>query len=61
MVIGLISFMTDSQTTKESEGLGGIISSPETRSIIAKQSIEIIKNHPVYKSYFSEFAEKLFK
>ena len=59
MLIGLVSFMTDSQETKDSEGLAGIKRSREDRQTIAKASIEVVKNHPIYKQYFSEFSTEL--
>ena len=55
MLIGLVSFMTDSQETKDSEGLAGIKMSREDRQTIAKKSNEIVKNHEIYKHYFIEF------
>jgi len=59
MLIGLVSFMTDSQETKDSEGLAGIKRSREDRQTIAKASIELVKNHQIYKQYFSEFSTEL--
>jgi len=59
MLIGLVSFMTDSQETKDSEGLAGIKRSREDRQTIAKASIEVVKNHQIYKQYFSEFSTEL--
>jgi ubiquitin-protein ligase len=59
MLIGLVSFMTDSQETKDSEGLAGIKRSREDRQTIAKASIEVVKNHPIYKQYFAEFSTAL--
>lgn len=60
MLIGLVSFMTDSQETKESEGIAGIKVSKEEKQIIARLSIENIKNNEIYKNYFTEFKDILF-
>ena len=60
MLIGLISFMTDSQELKESEGIAGIKVSKEEKQIIANKSIQNIKNNEIYINYFTEFADILF-
>lgn len=54
MLAGLISFMTDSQDTIESKGLGGITLTTNERKKIAIDSIEEIKNNDIYKRYFKD-------
>jgi ubiquitin-conjugating enzyme E2 J1 len=64
MLAGLISFMTDSQDTIESKGLGGITMTTSERQKIAINSIDEIKTNEIYKRYFQnnfDFDNILFK
>jgi ubiquitin-protein ligase len=52
MCAGLISFMTDSQDTTESKGIGGISMSKEQRQTLAKESVNVIKNSVIFNQFF---------
>ena len=56
----LISFMTDSDISSESKGIGQIICSKKERQIIAKESQIILKTHPIIIKYFKEYINKIF-
>jgi ubiquitin-protein ligase len=55
MLTGLVSFITDSQDTVESQGLGGIKTSKEEKEKICKKSFDIVQKHEIFKSYFTSF------
>lgn len=59
MCSGLISFMTDSTETIESQGIGKISSTPEYKKDIANKSIQYIKENEIvfdiFNNLFSEY------
>ena len=63
MCCGLISFMTDDASKKESQGIGGINSTIEYKKQIAKESRNYIKNNiiifDIFEKYFKEYFEVL--
>ena len=54
VIVGLISFFTTEDNT-----VGSISTSHAERERIAKASKEKIKNHPVFKSHFKDFAHNI--
>ena len=63
MCCGLISFMTDDTSKKESAGIGKIDSTPEYKKQVAKESRNYIKNNKIvfdiFEKYFKEYYDVL--
>ena len=63
MCAGLVSFMTDDCTSRESQGIGQINCSKVEKQKIAKESIDKIKSnqhiYPIFQEYFTNYFDDL--